>query len=107
MDKYRISDALELIFDCLSKCNKYIDDTTPWVLAKDESKKDRLGTVLYNLLDGIRITTILLSAFIPDTSDKVFKSLNTKYNKYEDISYGKLEVGNKLGDNEVLFQRIG
>lgn len=107
MNNYRISDALELIFNTLSKCNKYIDDTTPWALAKDETKKERLGTVLYNLLEGIRITTILLSAFMPDTAKKVFNQLNTKLVNYEDISYGKLEVGNNIGEAEVLFQRIG
>ena len=107
MSTYHISDAIEAIFDVLRDCNKYIDDTTPWVLAKDESKKERLGTVLYNLLDSIRICTILLSPFIPETSEKVFKSLNTTKTKYEDVGYNGLEIGNKLGETEVLFARIG
>src|SRR5574344_1234638 len=106
MNNYRISDAINHILDVLSKCNKYIDDTTPWVLAKDDSQKDRLATVLYNLLEGIRICTILLSCFIPTTSKKVFNELKTKKVHYEDLEYGNLEVGNKLENPEVLFARI-
>ena len=106
MDTYHIADAIEAIFETLRACNKYIDDTTPWALAKDESKKERLGTVLYNLLDAIRITTILLSPFMPTTSEKVFKSLNTTNNTYEDIECGNMESNIKLGESEVLFQRI-
>ena len=106
MNIYHVSEAVEVILDVLRDCNKYIDDTTPWVLAKDESKKQRLGTVLYNLLDAIRICTILLSPFIPETSEKVFKSLNTKRVNYEDVGYNGLEAGNKLGETEVLFARI-
>ena len=107
MNSYHISDAIEAIFDVLRICNKYIDDTTPWILAKDENNKERLGTVLYNLLDSIRICTILLSPFMPETSEKVFKSLNTNKTKYEDVGYNGLEIGNKLGNTEVLFERIG
>lgn len=107
MNIYHVSEAVETIFDVLKDCNKYIDDTTPWVIAKDESKKERLGTVLYNLLDSIRICSILLSPFIPDTTDKVFKSLNTEKTKYQNIGYNSLEIGNKLGESEVLFARIG
>lgn len=106
MSSYHISDAIEAIFEVLRECNKYIDDTTPWVLAKDETKKERLGTVLYNLLDAIRICSILLSPFMPETSEKVFKALNTSMTKYEDVGYNSLEHGNKLGDIEVLFARI-
>ena len=106
MNIYHVSEAVEAIFNVLRDCNKYIDDTTPWILAKDESKKERLGTVLYNLLDAIRICTILLSPFMPDTSEKVFIELNTKKTKYEDIGYNGLEHGNKLNEAEVLFVRI-
>ena len=106
MNTYHISDAIELIFDLLRDCNKYIDDTTPWILAKDDSKKDRLGTILYNLLDAIRICTILLSPFMPETSAKVFTELNTKKTTYGDIGYNSLEIGNKIGEAEVLFARI-
>lgn len=107
MSIYHVSEAVEAIFDVLKDCNKYIDDTAPWVLAKDESKKERLGTVLYNLLDAIRICSILLSPFMPQASEKVFKELNTKKINYEDVGYNGLEHGNKLGENEVLFARIG
>ena len=106
MSIYHVSEAVEAIFDVLKECNKYIDDTTPWVLAKDESKKERLGTVLYNLLDSIRICTILLSPFIPSTAQKVFKSLNTNNVNYENVGYNGLEIGNKLGEAEVLFARL-
>ena len=106
MSSYHISDAIESIFDVLRDCNKYIDDTTPWILAKDEEKLERLGTILYNLLDAIRICTILLSPFLPETSEKVFRELNTKKIKYEDIGYNSLEHGIKLEEAEVLFARI-
>ena len=79
MDKLEVSKALECIFDLLRECNKYIDETTPWVLAKDETKKDRLATVLYNLLESIRVCGILLGAYLPDTSAKILKQLNTDY----------------------------
>jgi methionyl-tRNA synthetase len=106
MTTYHISEAIDCIKTVLDKCNKYIDDTTPWTLAKDENNKDRLGTVLYNLLEGIRITNILMLPFIPDTANKVLKSLNTKQIKYEDLAYGQLENDHKINDLEVLFARI-
>ena len=107
MNGYAVSDAVESIFEVLRAANKYIDDTTPWVLAKDDSKKERLGTVLYNLLDAIRICSIMLSPFMPDTSNKVLKFLNTNKINYDDISVGELECGIVLNDSEVLFERIG
>ena len=107
MNSYHISDAIEAIFNVLSKCNKYIDDTTPWVLAKDDSNRERLGTVMYNLLDGIRVCTILLRAFIPDTTEKVFKQINTKNIEFSDAIYGKLESNIHVGEAQVLFERIG
>lgn len=70
MNELKVNEAIEEIIDVLRKCNKYIDETTPWVLAKDENKKERLATVLYNLLESIRICAILLSPFIPSTSKK-------------------------------------
>ena len=78
MEELHISEAIDAIFDVLRKCNKYIDDTTPWILAKDETKKDRLATVLYNLLESIRICAILLSPFMPTSVDKILYQLNTK-----------------------------
>ena len=70
MNEYKVNEALTEIMDLLKKCNKYIDDTTPWIVAKDPEKKDYLNTILYNILEGIRISAILLQAFIPDTSEK-------------------------------------
>ena len=78
MNALKVNEALEDIFELLKRSNKYIDDTTPWVLAKDEQNSDRLKTVLYNLLESIRISAILLNAFIPNTSERIFKMLNTK-----------------------------
>lgn len=107
MDELKVGDALQEIFDVLRKCNKYIDDTTPWVLAKDDSKKERLGTVLYNLLESIRICAVLLSPFLPDTADKIFKQLNTKINTIESTStFGNLEAGTLLEKPVHLFDRI-
>ena len=106
MDNYKINEALEDIFELLRRSNKYIDDTTPWVLAKDETKSDRLKTVLYNLLESIRIATILLEPFIPNTSKKVYKMLNTKNTSFDTLNFGYLEEGITLNEAEVLFARI-
>ncbi len=107
MDELKVNEALEEIMEVLRKCNKYIDDTTPWTLAKDETKKDRLATVLYNLLESIRICTVLLSPFIPSTSAKIFDQLNTKETSYATVSeFGKLELNNTLNKPEILFNRI-
>lgn len=107
MDKLHISEALDSIFELLRKCNKYIDDTMPWALAKDESKKGRLSTVLYNLLECIRISSILLSPFMPNTSLNIFNQLNTDETNYESVKvFGKLKVGSVLNKPEVLFKRI-
>jgi methionyl-tRNA synthetase len=103
MDSYHISDALSAIFDMLSRANKYIDETTPWVLAKSEDKKERLGTVLYNLLETIRVGASLLLPFIPESAEKILAMLGT-----DDMSeeFGKLEAGKATGEAEVLFKRI-
>ena len=106
MEKLYISDALEEIFSFLRECNKYIDDTTPWVLAKEE-KLERLQTVLYNLLESIRISSVLLTPFMPTTTEKIFKQLNTNLNTYDTLNeFGALENNHKLGQIEVLFKRI-
>ena len=106
MEKLYISDALEEIFNFLRECNKYIDDTTPWVLAK-EGKQERLQTVLYNLLESIRISSVLLTPFMPTTTEKIFKQLNTNLNTYDTLNeFGALENNHKLGQIEVLFKRI-
>ncbi len=106
MNDYHISDAISTIMENLDKCNKYIDDTTPWILAKDEQNRNRLGTVLYNLIEGIRISTILLSPFIPNTAEKVFNQINTNNKNYESISYGNMENNIRVNEPEVLFARI-
>lgn len=103
MDGYRVSDALSAVFEMLSRANKYIDETTPWVLAKSEDKKERLGTVLYNLLETVRVGASLLSPFIPQTAEKILSILGTD-NMSE--QFGGLESGKATGEAEVLFKRI-
>ena len=105
--EYRVSDTLEAIFALTKRCNKYIDETMPWALAKDEEKKARLGTVLYNLLEGIRFTAVLLSPFMPETAQKIFEQLNTDVTSYQSLeSFGGLKVGTKVGTATPLFGRI-
>lgn len=107
MNSLKVNEAIDEIMEVLKKCNKYIDDTTPWVLAKDENKKDRLATVLYNLLESIRICAILLSPYIPTTSKNIYKQLNTNETSYETVStFGKLELNHKLNEPQILFARI-
>ena len=107
MNDYHLADALEEIFALFSRANKYIDETTPWVLAKDESNRARLGTVLYNLLEAVRYGAVLLTPFIPDTSDKIFKQLGTDKTDYASVSsFGALESGKPLGEAFTLFARI-
>ena len=107
MDDFRLSEATECVFDMLSRANKYIDETTPWILAKDEAQKERLGTVLYNLLETLRFGAVLLYPFIPSTSEEIFKELNTELTGYDTLnSFGALESGKDVGEQKVLFQRI-
>lgn len=107
MSELKIGDALQEIFEVLRKCNKYIDDTTPWILAKDETKQARLGTVLYNLLESIRICAVLLSAFLPETAEKIFDQLNTEVNSFDSTNeFGLLTSGIKLKEPVHLFDRI-
>ncbi len=104
MDELKVGEALQEI---LRKCNKYIDDTMPWVLAKDETKKARLGTVLYNLLESIRICAVYLSAFLPETSEKIFAQLNTEERSLESTKeFGNLKSGITLAEPVHLFDRI-
>ena len=107
MDSFHVSDALTSIFEMLRRANKYIDETTPWLLAKDESKKERLGTVLYNLLEVIRSAAVMLTPFIPSTAEKIFAQIGTKATSYDTIStYGALESGISLGEASTLFARV-
>ena len=110
MDGYRIADALDAIFTMLSRANKYIDETTPWTLAKDEANKERLGTVLYTLLEAIRWGAVLLAPFIPETSEEILAELNTDKRGYASIGsaeqFGALVVGDTVANSKVLFARI-
>ena len=106
MDELRIADAIDEVFSIFKRCNKYIDETTPWLLAK-ESSTDRLKKVLYNLLESIRIGAVLLSPYLPSTSEEIFRQLNTKETSYDSIKkFGKLKVGDKLEDPTPLVVRI-
>ncbi|MBQ7821066.1 MAG: methionine--tRNA ligase [Clostridia bacterium] len=107
MDNFKLADAIEEVFGLLRRANKYIDETTPWVLAKDESKKQRLGTVLYNLLETIRISAVMLSPIMPDTSKAIFDVLETDKRDFDSIaSFGQLATGVKIGASAHLFDRI-
>ena len=107
MDNLRIADSLDEVFEIFKRCNKYIDETTPWILAKDESKLDRLSTVMYNLVESIRIGAVLLQAYLPDTASSIFNQINTDITSYDTIGeFGKYVSGTKVGEAKVLFQRI-
>ena len=107
MDTYHLADAAECAMLMLRRANKYIDETMPWALAKDESAKERLGTVLYNLLEMIRIGAILLAPIIPATSEKIFAMLKTDARGYDSLeAFGGLEAGHEIGECEMLFSRI-
>lgn len=107
MDELKVPEAIDSVMDIFKKCNKYIDDTTPWILAKDESRQDELKTVIYNLLESIRIGAILLNPFLPDTSAEILRQLNTDVTGIDTVSeFGGLVVGNLLNEPSILFQRI-
>ncbi len=107
MEDYHVADALAAIFRMLDRANKYIDETTPWVLAKDEGKRARLGTVLYNLLETVRAGAVLLSPFIPETSERILSQLGTDVSSYKSLAVREaLEAGRPLGEAFTLFARI-
>lgn len=107
MDNLRIADAIDEIFNCLRASNKYIDETTPWVLAKDENELDKLRTVLYNLIESIRICAVYLQPFLPRTAVKIFKLINTDLTSYESAkTFGGYVSGTKVSEAEILFARI-
>lgn len=108
METLHVGEAIDEIFTLLKRCNKYIDETTPWVLGKDEAKKDRLATVLYNLLECIRISAVLLSSFMPETAEKILEELSTSERDADSLSeFGMLECGHTVeGKPEILFARI-
>ena len=108
MEKLRVADAITEVFTIFKRCNKYIDETMPWALAKDESKQDRLATVLYNLVEGICIGTTLLESFMPDTTKRILGQLNASERTLEDLKkFGLYPSGNKVTDKpEILFARM-
>lgn len=107
IDKLNIPEALDVIFNVIGRANKYIDETTPWILAKDEAKKNRLGTVLYNLAEALRISAVLLSAFLPETADKIFAQLNITNKTWESLKeFNGTVVGTTVKKGENLFPRI-
>ena len=108
MDKLRVADAITEIFNIFKRCNKYIDETMPWALAKDEDKKERLETVLYNLVEGICIGATLLKSFMPETSDKILAQLNAPERELDCLNeFGKYPSGTKVTDKpEILFARL-
>ena len=107
MDALRVADAITETFNIFRRCNKYIDETMPWVLAKDESKQERLRTVLYNLTEGITIGASLLSSFMPETSGKILSELNTEKRSWDEMdTFGLYPNGNKVAEKpEMLFAR--
>jgi methionyl-tRNA synthetase len=107
MDELRVGDALEAILDLLRRCNKYIDETAPWVLAKNEDTKPRLGTVLYNLLESIRYIAVLIEPFMPDTNKAILKQINCDCADYESLKeFGAYKAGTQLDKAVPLFARI-
>ena len=108
MDKLRVADAMTEIFALFKRCNKYSDETMPWALAKDETKKDRLATVLYNLVEGICIGAVLLESFMPETTERILGQLNAQKRTLEDLkTFGLYPSGNKVTKKpEILFARL-
>lgn len=107
MDELRVADAISEIFTLFKRCNKYIDETEPWVLAKDEAKKDRLATVLYHLIEGIRMGAVLLQSFMPETSEKILSQIQAENCDLENLAFGQYVSGTKVVEKpEILFARL-
>ena len=108
MEGLRVADAITEVFALFRRCNKYIDETMPWALAKDEEKKDRLATVLYNLVEGICIGAVLLKSFMPETTERILAQLNAQDRELEDLkTFGLYPSGNKVTEKpEILFARL-
>ena len=107
MEELKVQESIDLIINACRRCNKYIDENEPWALAKDEQLKERLNTVLYNLLQSIRVIAINLQPFLPDTAEKIFSIINVDDKSYEssktfDVDQKELNVNKE----EILFQRI-
>lgn len=107
MESYHIADAIASVFDLLRRANKYVDETTPWSLAKDEAKADRLKTVIYNLLESLRISAVLLAPVMPETCEKILHAVNAENTGIDcAATFGMLEAGKEVNDVGVLFARI-
>ena len=107
MNELKVADAIDEVFVLLRRANKYIDETAPWALAKDEANRPRLGTVLYNLLEAIRFAAIALEPFLPDTASRILMQLQVENGGLESLSsFGMLPVGGKVGAGEILFARL-
>ena len=107
MDDFHIADALAGVFEMLSRANKYIDETTPWALAKDEANRPRLGTVLYNLMEAIRWGAVMLSPFIPQTAEEILSELGAEKRTFDTLaSFDGMIPGGKVNDSKVLFARV-
>ena len=107
MDELKVADSIGEIFTLLRRSNKYIDETQPWLLGRDESKKERLGTVLYNLLESIRIAAVLLEPYLPETAEKILKQLKTDKRDWDSLlQFNGIVPGQKVGTPEILFARI-
>jgi len=107
MQDLHVADAIDEIFALLRRSNKYIDETMPWALAKDESQKERLGTVLYNLLESIRVAAVLLESFLPNTAKSIYRQINTDATDFESLtSFDGIKPGDTVGEAEILFARI-
>ncbi len=108
MDEFKASNALDEIFNLLRRTNKYIDETMPWALAKDETKKDRLATVLYNLIESIRFSAVMLYPYMPSTATKILDQINTDQRDFESLKeFGNYASGTKVVEKpEMLFARL-
>ena len=107
MNELKVADAIDEIFVLLRRANKYIDETAPWALAKDESNHPRLGTVLYNLLESIRFAAVALEPFLPETSQRILKQLQVENGGLESLNtFGLMEAGKEVGPGEILFARL-
>ena len=106
MKELRVADSIEAVMNLARRCNKYIDETMPWALAKDEEKKDRLKTVLYNLIEAIRFIGILISPFMPETGEKILTQINASSKDYESLSVFKEDTLVKVGEATPLFARL-
>lgn len=107
MNELKIPDALEEIWTLIGRANKYIDETTPWILAKDEAKKERLGTVLYNLVESLRIVSVCVSPFLPGTSEKINEQISAEVTSWESIlTFGGTKAGSRVVKGDIIFPRI-